>query len=154
MQQPRNDQIDSQASSRTEPVLCMCVPMFVLHMTMFVFIYDNVCLHHDNVYLQYDNVRPIHDNVCLQYDNVCLCLVVASSRCGGTVRCGRCCCLGVSAAVLSCTASPPCTIIRPLRLCNPPPPPRPDGWTHGWTDGCAMQRVPMHSRRRRPSSLA
>jgi hypothetical protein len=59
--------------------------MFVLHMTMFVFIYDNVCLHHDNVYLQYDNVRPIHDNVCLQYDNVCLCLVVASSRCGGTV---------------------------------------------------------------------
>ena len=64
-------QIDSQASSRTEPVLCMCMTMFVYCLTMFVFVYDNV------------------DNICLQYNNVCLqCLsteiVKTASRSGHT----------------------------------------------------------------------
>jgi hypothetical protein len=113
MQQPRNDQIDSQASSRTEPVLCMCVPMFVLHMTMFVFIYDNVCLHHDNVYLQYDNVRPIHDNVCLQYDNVYLCVCPRYLHCMEG-RCGD--------MQHTCRISPP---VRPLLHVEH----RPDGVT-------------------------
>ena len=48
-------------------------PMSVLCTTMFVFVYeqnDNVCLYMTMFVLMYDNVCLQHDNVCLVYDNV------------------------------------------------------------------------------------